>query len=652
MAENMNSESSLAQIQQLEQERDELRKDIEQLCMHQGGPGYLAVVTRMHFQRTAGLEDEIENLKKKLAACTRDNLNLQEELSEAYRIKSQLADLHSAEVAKNVEAEKQVKFFHGCVASAFAERDHAIMEAEKAKEKEESMSELINPIQKRVEELTSDCLRLKKLNDDLQIDIAKLAEQNETFKMVINKFFDIRQHSLKEFEDTSWDDKCAFLLHDPDEVWSFNDTSTSKYISTLEDELERVRNSVDNLQNKLKVGLEIENHLKKKINVLEKKQISFITMINNSISDLKCCYSEYGDHIKHLLNDGESSIKSIVSMIDERVRKFDQSGKPTPQSEAEPEDRDCRDVHISPQAILVSESESNEPSVLNIEHGGKGDASEMLAQALQEKVGALLLLSQQEERHLLERNVHSALQKKVEELQMNLLQVTNEKVKALMELAQLKQENHLLRAKFGPLTKEEKSVVDSGERKLVIHQQDRRLRNLLKKTYLRRWINPLDASRNEVDSDPNSEGRSSSMDLARMKIDVATLKESLESMDRLTSSCHRLRLSLLKAKDSLTSVGTMSGIYEVLDNVINEATLLRTALGSSLPISWSAGEDVGVSRRSGDSDSGDINQDCSGEKVDTVSAAGFEMMELVIFAAQMLKGTGMHSNVVPDIEAL
>ncbi|KAI9126577.1 hypothetical protein K1719_002173 [Acacia pycnantha] len=83
----------------------------------------------------------------------------------------------------NVEAKKQVKFFHGCVASAFAERDHAIMEAEKAKEKEDSMSQLINPIQKRVEELTSDCLRLKKPNDDLQIDMAKSAERNETFKM-------------------------------------------------------------------------------------------------------------------------------------------------------------------------------------------------------------------------------------------------------------------------------------------------------------------------------------------------------------------------------------------------------------------------------------------------------------------------------------
>ncbi|CAL5371727.1 unnamed protein product [Camellia sinensis] len=101
-----------------ESERDELRKDIEQLCMQQAGPGYLAVATRMHFQRTVGLEQEIESLKEKSTACTREKLNLQEELSEAYRIK----------VSKNMEAEKQVKFFQGCVASAFAERDHSIME--------------------------------------------------------------------------------------------------------------------------------------------------------------------------------------------------------------------------------------------------------------------------------------------------------------------------------------------------------------------------------------------------------------------------------------------------------------------------------------------------------------------------------------------
>ena len=39
------------------------------------------------------------------------------------------------------------------------------------------------------------------------------------------------------------------------------------------------------------------------------------------------------------------------------------------------------------------------------------------------QVAALLLLSQQEERHLLERNVNAALQRKMEELQRNLLQV-------------------------------------------------------------------------------------------------------------------------------------------------------------------------------------------------------------------------------------
>ncbi|GKV19812.1 hypothetical protein SLEP1_g30029 [Rubroshorea leprosula] len=144
-----NTQSLLARIQQLEHERDELRKDIEQLCIQQAGPSYLVVATRMHFQRTAGLEQEIENLKKQLAACTRDNQNLQEELSEAYRIKGQLAELHGTEAAKNIELEKQVKFFHGCVAAAFAERDQSIMEAEKATEKEELMSQRLNEVQNR-----------------------------------------------------------------------------------------------------------------------------------------------------------------------------------------------------------------------------------------------------------------------------------------------------------------------------------------------------------------------------------------------------------------------------------------------------------------------------------------------------------------------
>lgn len=228
------NESLIARVEQLERERAELHKDIEQLCMQQAGPAYLGVATRMHFQRTAALEQEIENLQNKLSACTRENQNLQEELSEAYRIKSQLADLHSAEVLKNVEAEKQLKFFQGCVAAAFAERDNAIMEAEKAKEKVELMPQELDKSQKRVQELTAELLEEKELVMALQIDLEKREKQNEVFKEVINKFYHIRQWSLENFTDASWEEKCDCLMNDSDEMWRFQndeDTSTSNYIT-------------------------------------------------------------------------------------------------------------------------------------------------------------------------------------------------------------------------------------------------------------------------------------------------------------------------------------------------------------------------------------------------------------------------------------
>lgn len=47
-------------------------------------------ITRLHFYwsiRTAGLEQEVENLKKKLADCIKENSNIKDELSEAKRIK-------------------------------------------------------------------------------------------------------------------------------------------------------------------------------------------------------------------------------------------------------------------------------------------------------------------------------------------------------------------------------------------------------------------------------------------------------------------------------------------------------------------------------------------------------------------------------------
>ncbi|XWS54674.1 hypothetical protein CRYUN_Cryun10bG0108700 [Craigia yunnanensis] len=559
------NEYFLARIHQLEHERDELRKDIEQLCMQQSGPSYLAMATRMHFQRTAGLEQEIENLKKKLAACIRDNQNLQEELSEAYRIKTQLADLHRTEAAKNVEAEKQVKFFQGCVAAAFAEWDHSIMEC------------FLHVHIIRLEDLASNCLEQSRRNDALQVDLAKQEEENETLRKVISKFYEIRQQAIGELEDASWDDKSTCLLHDPAEMWSFNDSSTSKYISSLEEELERVRSSVDDLRNKLRVGLEIENHLKKKVRELERKRITSDKMILNRVTELRHYHSQHRIQIMDLLDMERSHIKRFVDVVEEKFRQFVPRGQNV-QSDLKPDEYECADIHVSTDAEAELVFKRNMLD-LNIAER-KGDTSEALARALQEKVAALLLLSQQEERHLLERNVNAALQKKIDELQRNLLQVRNEKVKALLELAQLKWKYQLLQEKISNEMKQGNVLAEVADRRIVSYERDGKLKNLLKKTYLRRWVGALAARGNEA------EAQSNIMDFARMGIENATLKESMESMDHLTSTLHRLRLSLLKVTESTTSEGTDSSASEALDEIITEAKFVKTALGSTLPVSW------------------------------------------------------------------
>ncbi|GAB4853421.1 hypothetical protein Ancab_017612 [Ancistrocladus abbreviatus] len=640
MEENsMDNESLFARIQQLEHERDELRKDIEQLCMQQAGPSYLVYATRMHFQRTAGLEQEIENLKKKFAACTRENLNLKEELSEAYRIKGQLAELNNAEVSKNLEAAKQLKFFQGCVASAFAERDHALMEAEKAKEKAETMSENLEDCQKRLEELTSDASRTQYLLTRLQSDLEKHDSETEIFKKVINKFYEIRKQASGDFEEeySSWDLKCAWLLDDPAETWSFNasrEDSAAKYISALEEELMTLRSSVDNLQNKLRVGLEIENHLKRQIRKLEHKRIKSDKLIMNGISRLREYHTQQRLYVLDLLDEGKSFLKSIVDVLEEKFGP-QVSGVVSfkwPHNDETPDESACGDVRRCTGVHVASEG-NNWPNVVK-----EMDTSEVLSQALQEKVSALLLLQQEEERHFLERNVNGVLQKKLDELQRSLLQVTNEKVKALMELAQFKQEYQLLREKINRESEQRKPPCH-GEKRLTVQGKEGKLKSLLKNN-LKRFIGSMEHDVSQADSWSSSEGyfiprrANCSMDEARMKIENLTLKESIESMDHLTSVVRKLRLSLQKAKETFAFEGTISS--RVLDEIINEAKLVRTALGSSLPLSWSGEGDVGTSV-DGVIEIRSDSENSAAERVDSVSAAGFEMVELVILAAKVMK---------------
>ncbi|XP_074333040.1 uncharacterized protein LOC141670883 isoform X8 [Apium graveolens] len=556
-----------------------------------------------------------------------------------------------------MEAENQVKFFQKCVAAAFAERDQSIIEvfgnvlmvpeqAETAKEKQDIMTQKLNDLEKRAEELTLDFLEEKKKSVALQIDLEKQEKQYENFKKVINKFYEIRQHLTNGIEDISWEDKCECLLHDSEEMWSFNDYPTSRYITALEEEVETLRKSVDNLQSRQRMGLEIESHLKRKVGDLEKHKMQNLSAEKmGELSELLHQYSQFRTDIINLLDEGSSNLKLITGSVEEMIKKFEV-------------DREQKSLYTD-TGMLIHENErgyvhvnNDAPSDLitkvdipvsqNIISDMSGDASEaeVLSQALHEKVATLLLLSQQEERNILESNVNVALQNKIEDLQIILLQVTNEKVKALMELAQIKQDYHLLQEKVIQEINQGNPLRGTGEKRIV-QDKDGRLKNILKKTYLKKWIDPQDASGDEAGTDFSKEGTISekvshqSMDFARLKVENAALRESLESMRHLTFSIHRLRLSLLKVRESILSMGTVTSNTDTLKNIIYEAELVKTALGSSLPVSWSA-ETVKLSVERSDKAATEVKEDLSGEKVDCVSAAGREMVELLIFASQIL----------------
>ncbi|KAG5122935.1 hypothetical protein JHK82_029672 [Glycine max] len=71
-------------------------------------------------------------------------------------------------------------------------------------------------------------------------------------------------------------------------------------------------------------------------------------------------------------------------------------------------------------------------------------------------------------------------------------------------------------------------------------------------------------------------------------------------------------------KESVILEVTISGVSEILNDVIHGAELLRSALGSSLPTSWSLEADISYIGYNAGSDTG--HQECSDEKRDTVSA--------------------------------
>jgi len=622
-------------VEELQRERDELRKDIEQLCMQQSGPGYVSVATRMLSQRATALEQDIENLQKKLAGCLRENHNLQEELAEAYRVKSQLADLYGAELSKTKELEKQVRFFQSSVAKAFAERDNSLLECEKAKEREEAGLKMSAVFEERTREYQSAMEEQKRLNDALQMELIELKAHTESSLNVILKFYEVRCRECECPSNISFEEKCSVLLDDSAENWSFSsdgETSTSKYIASLEEENKSLKAKIVNLQSNLRMGFEIEQHLQRNVRTLEKKQALNDDLMRNGLSALKKVYTHQRVEIMNILEEESLQLSTAINEIQDKLTHVCTNAENigNPVGEMQCCDSSCKDVHVTMDISPDTSPKDEVPAG----YSATFDDSKWLAQALQEKMEALMLFSQEQERYLLENQRNQAT---IEDLQKNLSQVKDEKVKALMELAKLK-EAYLLKCKS--TANDGRGTVDTP--KIISgHDQQGMLKNILNRTSLRNWIKKENSTGHES-SDGNDRAvfKECSVDLARMKVENATLLESIATMERLTSLVHRLHTVLMKVYDDVKSDSSLESTYEALNSLITEANLMKTALGVVLPVSWS-GDSSGAITYDALHDSSDSPKSSKSEKADPLSLAGMEMVELLILAADIVKESFM-----------
>nr|BAJ94675.1 predicted protein [Hordeum vulgare subsp. vulgare] len=610
-------------VEELQRERDELRKDIEQLCMQQAGPGYVSVATQMLSQRTTALEQDIEILQKKLSGCLRENQNLQEELAEAYRVKSQLADLYGAELSKTKELEQQVRFFQSSVAQAFAERDGSLLE-----EREEAGLKVCATFEERMREYQTAMEDQKRLNDALQMELTELKAHTESSLNVIKKFYEVRYRECECPSNITFEEKCSILLDDSADNWSFNldgETSTSKYIASLEQENESLKAKISKLQNNLRMSFEIEQHLQRNARTLEKKQALNDDLMRNGLSALQKVYTHQRAEIMKILEEESLLLSTAVNEIQDKLTQicFNAEIIGNPVGEMQCCDSSCKDVHVTMDIGPDTIPKGDVPT----SYSTTFDDSKALAQTLREKMEALMLFSQEQERYLLEKQKNQAI---IEDLQKNLSQVKDEKVKVLMELAKLKEACLL---KCNSSVNDGHGIVDTPK-VTSGHDQQGMLKTILNRTSLRQWIKKGNNSGHErSDGNDLTICRGCSVDLSRLKVENATLLESVATMERLTSLVHRLHRVLMKAYDDVKSGCSLESTYEVLNSLITEANLMRTALGVVLPVSWSGDSSGGITS--------DSPKSSKSEKVDPLGSASVEMVELLIFAADILKESFM-----------
>lgn len=98
----------------------------------------------------------------------------------------------------------------------------------------------------------------------------------------------------------------------------------------------------------------------------------------------------------------------------------------------------------------------------------------------------------------------------------------------------------------------------------------------------------------------------------------------------------------------MKSGSPVENIIKTLESVLVEANNMKTAIGSSLPVSWSADVDASIIYANLYEPTGSPETP-KNNKADPVSVAGFEMVELLILAVLLQKETLMGISENPHI---
>lgn len=384
------------------------------------------------------------------------------------------------------------------------------------------------------------------------------------------------------------------------------------------------------------MGLEIEQHLQRNARILEKRQALYDDFLKSGLSELQKFHEYQRTEIIKMLEEESSQLSAVVAEIQEKLSKIciGTEISENPVDKLQYCDSSCKDVHVTTDVGPTTSTSSKGDSAA-VYNSVTSDESKALAQALQEKMEVLMLFSQEQERYLFEKQRNQII---IEDLQKNISQVKDEKVKVLMELAKLKEEYLLLK---GSAVREGDGIGDSLKVPALKvspgHNQHGMLKTMLKRTSLSHWMRRDSGNIGHGNSGGNDHTvcKEHSVDIARLKVENATLMESVGTMQGLTSSVHRLHVVLLKAYDDVKSAGSLESTYEALNSLITEANLIKMALGVVLPVSWS-GDSSDAATYESLYDSSDSPKSKS-EKVDPFFSAGMEMVELLMLAAEILK---------------